>query len=115
MEVTHLKLALPLLIGLVLALPAAAQKKRPNDPAECPYCHNDPALLRAAGLVSHGVFVFGKSDTAKVDELLPECDVRWIETANFRIGFALGTWKVKLEEKKKVLAELTRLHGCCRT
>jgi len=100
------------LLALALtAAPAAAQKKKPTDPTECPYCRNDPAKLQAAGLVSHGGFAFGASDTAKAQELLPECELRWIETKNFRLGFALGPWKVKLDEKKKWLAELTRLRA----
>jgi hypothetical protein len=93
----------------LLALPAFAQKKAPDDPAGCPWCHNDPVLLEKAGLKNHGPFAFGKYDTAKAEELLPEVEFRWIETEHFRIGFTLGQHKVKLEEKKKILAELTRL------
>ena len=86
-------------------------KKRANDPASCPYCQNDPALLKAAGLVSHGGFPFGKkgNDTNKVDDFMAANDIRWVETEHFRIGFGLGSYKVKLEDKKKILAELTRL------
>src|SRR5262249_52062274 len=40
---------------------------------------------------------------------LVNCDIRWIETEHLKIGFALGPQKVKLEEKKKIIAELTRL------
>lgn len=88
-----------------------AQKKRANDPINDPYTQNDPALLKAAGIVSMGPFVFGKSgwNTTKVDDLLVGSEVRWIETEHFRIGFGLGSYKVKLEDKKKILAELTRL------
>lgn len=103
-------LALAALASALVALPAAAQKKKATDPSECPYCHNDPALLKAAGLVSHGGFVFGKAEsTVQVDELLPECEIRWLESEHFRIGFGLGAWKVKLEDKKKTVAELTKL------
>jgi hypothetical protein len=92
-----------------IAEPARAQSKKDTDPANCPYCHNDPVLLKQAGLVSHGGFPFGVTDTAKVDEFLSGSEIRWIETANFRIGFALGSNRVKFEEKKKFLAELGRL------
>lgn len=104
-------LALALAVALVCAGPAVAQKKRPNDPTTCPYCGNDPALMKAAGIVSHGGFIFGKkgNDTAKVDDFMSTNDIRWIETESFRIGFALGPYKVKLEDKKKIVAELTRL------
>lgn len=94
-----------------LAAPLAAQKKKRMDPAECSWCKNDPELLKAAGLVSHGPFTFGKkgSDTDKVAELLSTVDLVWLETEHCRLGVALGPMKVKLEEKKKVMAELARL------
>ena len=91
------------------AAPGPREKKRPNDPTTCPWCHNDPKVMQAAGIVNHGGFDFGKYDTQKADDLLATCDIRWIESAHFRIGFALGSHKVKLEEKKKIIAELTRL------
>jgi hypothetical protein len=87
------------------------EKKKPTDPSNCTVCGNDPALLAAGGLVSHGGFPFGKQglDTAAQERHLATLELRWIETQNFRIGFALGAHKVKLDEKKKFLAELTRL------
>lgn len=109
-------LAAPLLMSFAvfgaLAPRAAAQKKeelRINDGRNCPYCRADPERMQRAGILSHGGFEFGKTDTAKVDAILPEAEIRWIETKNFKIGFGLGAWKVKLEEKKKYLAELTKL------
>jgi hypothetical protein len=88
-----------------------SSKKKPNDPSQCPYCENDPELMKAAGIVSHGGFRFGKAPrtTKDTDELLVTAEIRWIETEHFRIGFALGEHTVKFEEKKKILAELTRL------
>ncbi len=107
-------LALGLALGLAPPLtpnvaPGQSQGKNVDDPANCPWCHNDPELLKKAGLVNHGPFEYGKWDVAKVHEIIPEVDIRWIETEHFRIGFGLGTQKVKLEEKKKILAELLRL------
>lgn len=98
-------------LAAFLAVPSPAQKKKlpPDDPGNCPWCHGDPALMEAAGIVSHGAFEFGRFDSKRVDASLPTSDIRWIETANFRIGFALGSHKVKLDEKKKIMAELTRL------
>jgi hypothetical protein len=98
-----------LALALCAAAPAAPQKKRANDPSECPYCHGDPAKMKAAGIVSHGPFPFGKSDTAKVDAFLVTSEIRWIETDFFRIGFGLREYKIKPEEKKKYVVELTRL------
>ena len=106
--VAVLALAAPVLAGQ--GKPAKPPKpSRPNDPIGCPYCFNDPALMAAAGIVSHGGFEFGKTDTKRVDAALPSCDIRWIETPNLKIGFGIGSQKVKFEEKKKMLAELTRL------
>ena len=96
-------------LALLVAAPAAAQRKKANDPTECPYCHGDPALMKAAGIVSHGPFPFGKSDSTKVDALLVTSEIRWIETDFFRIGFGLREYQVKPEDKKKYVAELTRL------
>jgi hypothetical protein len=93
-----------------LASGALAQKKKATDPTTCPYCKNDPEIMKKAGIVSHGGFDFGKNNTGKIDEFLPTQEIRWIETAHFRIGFALGSQKVTLEEKKKIIGELTRLH-----
>jgi len=90
---------------------ALAQKKKaaPTDPSECQYCKGDPERMKAGGIVSHGPFPFAKKDSASVDALLPTSEVRWIETDFFRIGFGLREYKVKVEEKKKMVAELTRL------
>ena len=106
--------ALALALGLLLAAGARAQEKPkkpagPTDPLGCPYCGNEPERMQAGGIVSHGGFPFGKTDTAKVDASFPSMEIRWIETDFFRIGLANGPHKVKFEEKKKFLAELTRL------
>ncbi len=100
-----------LAVGAVLSVPALAQKKKagPTDPSECPYCKGDPEKMKAGGIVSHGPFPFAKKDTAAVEALLPTSEIRWVETDFFRIGFGLREYKVKVEEKKKMVAELTRL------
>jgi len=96
--------------GANVGAQASAQKKRSNDPTLCPYCKNDPEVMKKAGIVSHGGFDFGKNNTTKIDEFLPTQDIKWIESAHFKIGFALGVQKVTLEEKKKIQGELARLH-----
>ncbi|MEX1025706.1 MAG: hypothetical protein WD226_11590 [Planctomycetota bacterium] len=80
-----------------------------NHPSTCPYTEGDAEALRAAGFVSWGGFEFGVTDTTAVDELLPTLDIRWLETEHFEIGFALGPYKVAIDEKKKIRAELTEL------
>ena len=98
---------------LLLASSAQAQKKKKdgplNAPENCPYCFNDPALMQAAGLVSHGGVPFAKLDTKGVEELLPTLDIYWIESQHFVIGIALATYKPKQSERKKIRAELTEM------
>ena len=100
------------LLLIAPAPPVAAQGKRDlprNHPSSCPYCQGDPELMRPAGLASHGGFEFGTTDTTGVDRLLGVCDIKWIETEHFELGFALGSHRVRQEEKKKIRAELTEL------
>jgi len=92
--------------------PALAQKPKATDPLSDPYTEGGkPELMQAAGIVSMGGFPFGKKGrtTVDVDKFMVTAEIRWIETEHFRIGFALGPYQVKLEDKKKILAELTRL------
>jgi hypothetical protein len=94
---------------------ASAQEKKAardlprNDPSACPYCLGDPERMRAAGIVSHGGFEFGVTNTAEIDAELPTSDIRWIESKHFEIGFALPPIRVSMEEKDKIRAELARL------
>ncbi len=110
---TAARFALLLACFAAFALPAPAQRgKRDlprNDPANDPYTEGDPEVWEQCGIVSMGGFAFGESDTKTIDESLPTCDIRWIETAHFKIGFALGTYKVPQKEKDKILGELTLL------
>jgi hypothetical protein len=102
-----LRIALTFLALASLAPALAAQRK--NDPTLCPYCKGDPALMAKAGIRSHGGFEFGSADTKTIDGQLATSDIRWIETAHFELGFALGSHKVSVEEKEKFRAELGRL------
>lgn len=101
----------PLLL-LTAALPAHASQKakeRRNLPQNCPWCHGDPELMRAAGIVSHGGFEFGAHDTAWADKFFGGKDIYWIESAHFELGLALGAHKVGPEESNEVRAELADL------
>lgn len=92
-------------LALVLAaLPAAGALQ-----AVDPYTGGDPALMAAAGVVSYGGFEFAREDTKGVEKLLGVVDVKWLETAHFEVGFGLGPYKLRQEERKKVQAELERL------
>ncbi|MCC6405980.1 MAG: hypothetical protein IT453_02355 [Planctomycetes bacterium] len=92
---------------LVLASGVFAQKKDEKD--VCPYCNDDPALMAKAGIVNHGPFDFGENGIQRAETLLAAYDIKWIQSKHFEIGFALGAWKVKDDEKKKFRAELERL------
>lgn len=97
-------------VALAAALVAAgALAQRPNEPTTCAWCHNDPTLMAASKIVSHGGFEFGSTDTKSIDGLMATSDIRWIETEHFQIGFALGQQKVKQEDKDKIRTELSRL------
>ena len=103
-----------LLLALLALLTTATAAQRGSDgpanaPENCPYCHGDRALMASGGLVSHGPFPFAKSDTQGIDTLLPALDIHWIESAHFRIGIALATYKPKQSERKKIRAELELL------
>lgn len=108
-------LLLALLWLLASPLPAAAARPaqgkgvRPNAPASDPYTRGEPEALARAGILSLGGFEFGKTDTADVDAWLATNDIKWIETEHIELGFALGSYKVKQEEQKRITAELTEL------
>ena len=101
----------------VAAAVATAQKpldrsKPLTDPANDPYTRGGKEkYVQAAGYASMGGFEFGAAPdtTAEVSALLPDVDIRWIETPHFELGIALPKVKVTKEERKKVKAELTKL------
>ncbi|MCK6445565.1 MAG: hypothetical protein L6Q99_04170 [Planctomycetes bacterium] len=97
-----------LCIALV-ALAGALLAQKKDDKDVCPYCGNDPELMAKAGLVNHGPFDFGANGIERAETLLAAYDVKWLQSKHFEIGFALGAWKVKDDEKKKFRAELEKL------
>lgn len=103
----------PALAALALAAPSSAQRLRdrskpPNDPVQCPYCAGEPELMAAAGVVSHGGFEFSKTDTAGVDAMIAT-EIFWIETAHFELGVGLPEYRIPLDERAGIRAELERL------
>lgn len=107
--------ALTLVVLALFAGPNARAQKLlnkdlpPNHPENDPYTRGDPELMKAAGLVSHGGFEFGESDTPSTDQMMGTCDIRWLETEHFELGFALGPYRVPQKEKKVIQATLERL------
>ena len=92
--------ALPLLL-------AATQKPKPAD--VCPWCHNDPATMQAAGVVSHGPIAIGPKGSAALASSLAAGSWIFLETPHLRWAFSLGPESVTIEEKKRVGKELARL------
>lgn len=99
---------LTILVSALAAVPSLAETEA-NRPSECPYCEGDPRIMAKARIVSHGGFEFGETDTHAVDQLLPNTDIRWIETSHFELGFAFAPYKPKAQERKKIRAELEEL------
>ncbi len=98
------------LVGAALAL-LPTQSKKSADDALCPYCKNDPALQKAAGVVSHGPMPIAEGTS---DELAKSASsARWIflETAHLRWAFSLGDTTVSQRERERVDAELARLRA----
>lgn len=119
--ILRLSLTLLALFPAPLSLSAEQKKGEPrNAPENCPWCHNDPTLMRAAGIVSHGGFEFGAKDasaaadshaydTHGVDKFFGGKDIYWIESAHYELGLCLGVHKVSPDESKRVRAELAEL------
>lgn len=103
--------------ALTLALSALAQSgdKLPKWKID-PYTKNEPAAIQKAGYVSFGPFPFGGrgsgvAQTTDIEKSLPYSQIRWIETAHFRIGMELPEWTVPMDPqtRAKIRAELERL------
>lgn len=96
------------LAGLLLALAALVPPEQ-KKPESCPWCKNDPALMKAAGLVSHGPIAVGPHGSEAIVRDLPAVQWLFAETAHLRWASSLGPLTVELDDKKRVMAELDRL------
>ena len=103
-------------LAAFLSAPAAlAQGKTPKWKTD-PYTKNEPKALQQAGYVSYGPFAYGgkgagEASTTDVEKTLPYAQIRWIETAHFRLGVDLPDWTVPMDAatRAKVRGELERL------
>ena len=98
------------LFGLLTLLsnPAFGQDKSEVDP----YTENEPAAMKAAGILRFGNFAWGdEHGTSSVEETLGDTNLLWIETAHFRIASTLGEYSIpnNQRQKKKIRAELEEL------
>jgi hypothetical protein len=77
-----------------------------------PYSRAKPELLEKAGYVSFGPFPIAEGiETKEVEEVLGGLHVLWVETAHFRLGSLLATYRRGTDdiEEKKLGDELARL------
>ena len=97
---------------------ASAPAQKGRKPEVCPYCGNDPDLLRKLGLVSHGPFPFAQSPKAEDGKILTTADIQqsipfeeflWLETRHLKIGSAMTPYAVTERDKAKLRGELARL------
>jgi hypothetical protein len=110
--VSLLRLAAATILPLIALV---AQDKLPKWKQD-PYTKNKPEALQKAGYVSYGPFPFGgrgaaEAQTTDIEKSLPYTQLRWIETAHFRIGMDLPEWVVPMDPvtRAKIRSELERL------
>jgi len=87
------------------------QSKKPAKDATCPYCKNDPALMKSAGVVSHGPFALADKTTEALVADLPAAQWIFIEAAHVRWASCLGETSVSQKDRERVDAELARLRA----
>ncbi len=111
---------LPLLIGFALALCAPApsgarqdpQAKPEEVPLVDPYTRGAPKALERAGYASLGPFAVSLGvGTDDVERALGGAHVLWVESAHFKLGSTLATYRSGVDnpEDRQLRAELGRL------
>jgi hypothetical protein len=96
------------LLALALSSGPAVDQK-PARVEICPWCKNDPATMKAAGVVSHGPIAIGPKGSEALAASLPMGTWIFLETAHLRWAFSLGPEAIDINEKKRVRGELARL------
>jgi len=82
----------------------------------CPWCKDDPDLMSAAGIVSHGPIPIGPPAAdggpgSSAIAALPGGPWIFLETAHLRWASSLGETKVDQDDRERVDAELDRLRA----
>jgi hypothetical protein len=93
------------------AFSSAATPAQKTEPGTCPWCRSDPALMAAAGVVSHGPMPIGSISSERLAQDLPAASWIFLETAHLRWASSLGEEKVDRDDKERIEAELARLRG----
>jgi hypothetical protein len=100
----------PVLALALLASAFAAPQTKKRDEGVCPWCKNEPALMKAAGVESHGPIAIAHASDAIVAQLAASQWV-FVETAHLRIATCMGEDSVDQSDKGRVEAELARLRA----
>lgn len=98
--------ALGFLLCVSVFGPVEVQKKGEG---VCPYCRNDPELLKAAGLVSHGPIDIGFEGSEDFAERFPASQWLFLESEHMRWGSSLASESVKSKDRERLELELDRL------
>lgn len=77
----------------------------------CPYCKNDPELLAAAGLVSHGPIELGPEGSENFAETFPASQWLFLESKHLRWASSLSSESVKTKDRERLEGELDRLRA----
>ena len=101
-------LVLALVPGLVADL-GRAQRRGKSKQDVCPWCHEDPELMAAAGVVSHGPFPIAGGSTDDLVAKIPATRWVFLETEHLRWAASIGPSNVRARDNDRVLAELARL------
>ncbi|MEM1451276.1 MAG: hypothetical protein AAF957_09100 [Planctomycetota bacterium] len=105
--------SLPALAAAPVAVAAAWQDGGMEEFAEVdPYTEGDAGKIADLGYVRMGSFLWEASErTEHVQETMGGLDVLWVETAHFRIGSSLGTYRIPndRDEKAKLKEEFKLL------
>ena len=99
-----------MLAAVAIVVGVAAQKGDKAE-AQCPYCHEDPALMKAAGVLTHGPITVGDKGSEELERTLPVARWLYLETAHLRWASALGDSGIDQKDRERVEAELTRLRA----
>jgi hypothetical protein len=89
--------------------PGPAMPQKPAHGEVCPWCKNDPGVMKVAGVVSHGPIAIGPKGSEALAAELPAGTWIFLETAHLRWASSLGAEPIDINEKKRVRAELARL------
>jgi hypothetical protein len=93
----------------LLAPSSGAAQGRSKDAETCPWCKDDPALMQAAGVLSHGPIAIGPEGSQTLAAKLVGPAWRFAETAHLRFASSLADEAIDMKDRARVEAELARL------